>query len=140
MKALKVTLLAVAGMFCFSTVAVAQQAQKLTTSSATQKPASAVNWKETTHDFGDIKKGTPVTHNFTFVNTTKAPVIISEVKPACGCTAADYTKTPVKPGDSAYIKATYNAAASGSFSKTISVRLNEGEAPRVLTIKGKVID
>lgn len=145
MKTIKIALIAVMGIFVSAT-GFAQEAKSLvakpamTTTPATKKPSSPVTWKETTHDFSEIKKGTPVSHNFTFVNTTKQTVIITNVKAACGCTATDYTKTPVKPGETAYVKATYNAATVGSFSKTVSVTLNEDESPKVLTIKGKVLD
>lgn len=145
MKTIKIALIAVMGIFV-STTGFAQEAKSvaakpaMTTTPAPKKPASPVEWKETTHDFGEIKKGTPVSHNFTFVNTTKQTVIITNVKAACGCTATDYTKTPVKPGETAYVKATYNAATVGSFSKTVNVTLNEDESPKTLTIKGKVLD
>lgn len=112
----------------------------ITTSPAAQKPTSPVTWKEVVYDFGDIKKGTPVSHDFSFTNTTKQTVIITNVKASCGCTATNYTKTPVKPGDTATVTATYNAASAGAFSKTVTVSLNENEVPKVLTIKGKVID
>jgi hypothetical protein len=87
-----------------------------------------------------LKKGVPVSHDFTFVNTTKQTVLITNVKASCGCTATNYTKTPIKPGEKATITATYNAATAGPFSKTVTVSLNENEVPKVLTIKGKVVE
>lgn len=146
MKSLKVSLFAIAATLLFSVGATAQEKKPvaakpaITTSPAAQKPTSPVTWKEVVYDFGDIKKGTPVSHDFSFTNTTKQTVIITNVKASCGCTATNYTKTPVKPGDTATVTATYNAASAGSFSKTVTVSLNENEVPKVLTIKGKVID
>jgi hypothetical protein len=145
MKTLKVTLIAVMSIISFNGFAQLKESKEsatrsITTTPATKTPSTPVAWKETTHDFGDIKKGTPVSHDFTFENTTKQTVLITNVKAACGCTATDYTKTPIKPGETAYIKATYNAATSGAFSKTISVTLNESQTPKVLTIKGKVVE
>lgn len=101
--------------------------------------AKAVTWKAETVDLGDIPQGKPKDMTFEFSNTGKGDVIITNVKPACGCTAADYTKTPVKPGDKGYVKATYNAAAKGPFSKTVTVTLTGVEKPVVLTFKGTVI-
>ena len=100
---------------------------------------SEMKWKTETHDFGTIEKGKPATYTFTFTNTTKETVLLTAVKPSCGCTAANYTKTPVKPGESGTVDATYNAANPGSFQKTITVTTNEeGASPKVLIIKGKV--
>lgn len=145
MKTLKLTLFAVAATFMMTFSATAQEKKAevgptITTTPAPLKPTTPVKWKEDSHDFGEIKKGTPVTNDFTFVNTTKQTILISNVKPSCGCTAANYTKTPIKPGDSGSISATYNAASPGAFSKSITVNFNEGENPKILTIKGKVID
>jgi hypothetical protein len=146
MKSLKVSLFAIAATLLFSVGATAQEVKAktksaaITTTPAAQKPTSPVNWKEVVYDFGEIKKGTPVSHDFSFTNTTKQTVIITNVKASCGCTATNYTKTPVKPGETATVTATYNAATAGNFSKTVTVSLNENEVPKVLTIKGKVID
>ncbi len=39
------------------------------------KPAfAAFTWESSTHDFGKIKQGTPVTHEFKFTNTGKTPL------------------------------------------------------------------
>lgn len=144
MKTVKLTCMAIVGMFMITSTSFAQEAkpaakQPITTTPAPQKPSTPVAWKETTFDFKDIKQGTPVTHDFSFKNTTKQTVIVTSVRASCGCTATDYTKTPIKPGESAYVKATYNAASPGQFSKTVTVTLNENEAPIILTIKGNVI-
>lgn len=102
------------------------------------KAAPAVKWSETIHDFGDISQGTPVTHKFTFVNTTKDMVIITNVKPSCGCTVANFTKTPVKPGETAFVEAKYDARAAGPFNKSVSVQFGEDIQQVTLSIKGKV--
>lgn len=143
MKSLKVSLFVFAATVMFSVGTTAQEkkaemAPAITTTPAPQKPTSPVKWKEEVYDFGNIKKGTPVSHDFSFVNTTKQTVLVTNVKASCGCTATNYTKTPIKPGEKATITATYNAASPGAFSKTVTVSLNENEVPKVLTIKGKV--
>ncbi len=97
-----------------------------------------LKFKEETHNFGKIPQGTPVTTEFVFTNTGNAPIVISEVKPTCGCTTPDWTKTPVQPGKQGTIKATFNAAAAGPFNKSITVTSN-GETPTLtLFIKGEV--
>jgi len=59
-------------------------------------------FNEEKHDFGKIPQGTPVTTVFEFTNIGKSPLILADVRPTCGCTIADYTKVPVKPGDKGF--------------------------------------
>lgn len=98
-----------------------------------------VMWKSEVIDVGEIPQGTPKSIDFEFKNTGTSTVIITNVKAACGCTATEYTKTPVKPGATAVVTAVYNAAAKGTFSKTVSVTTNVDETPTVLSFKGNVI-
>lgn len=107
-------------------------------SSAQKFPA--FKWSETVHDFGKIKKGTPQTTAFTYTNTGKAPLTVTDVKGSCGCTVTDYTKETVAPGKTGEVKATYNAANVGPFTKTVTVTSNVEGGPVILTIKGEVIE
>lgn len=103
--------------------------------------AAAISFKEAnnTHDFGTIPQGTPVTYNFTFTNTGKAPLTLTSVAPSCGCTTPEWPKEPIAPGKSASIKVTYNAAALGVFTKTVTVVSNSATNPTtILNIKGEV--
>jgi hypothetical protein len=102
-----------------------------------QKPEFKFN--EEKHDFGKIPQGTPVTTVFTFTNVGQDPLIITDVRPTCGCTIADFTKTPVKPGDSGTIKITYNAAFAAPFTKTIVVTSNASTPVKNLIIVGEVV-
>ncbi len=96
-------------------------------------------WSKTTHDFGNIVQNVPVTTTFTVKNTGKSPLIISAVNPSCGCTTPAYTKEPIMPGKTGEVKAQFNAAAAGAFSKTLSVTTNSSNEPNLtLTIKGNV--
>ncbi|MES2811601.1 MAG: DUF1573 domain-containing protein [Bacteroidota bacterium] len=100
---------------------------------------SAISWKSDTVDVGEIPQGTPKMIQFTFKNTGNKEVIISSVKTTCGCTASDYTKEAIAPGKSGFVKATYNAAVKGNFTKTVTVITNADETAKVLTLKGNVI-
>jgi hypothetical protein len=96
-------------------------------------------WNVTTHDFGKIKVNSPVTHEFRFTNSGDAPLVISSVQASCGCTVTDYSKDPIAPGAEGYVKATYNAAKVGVFTKTVTVNANAGDGLVQLVIKGEVI-
>lgn len=90
------------------------------------------------HDFGRIPQNKSVTHEFVFTNTGDSPIIISDVKPTCGCSVAEFTKTPVKPSEKGTIKVVFNAAAAGPFTKSFIVRSNTKTPVKNLTIKGIV--
>jgi hypothetical protein len=96
-------------------------------------------FNEEKHDFGKIPQGTPVTTVFEFTNIGQEPLILTDVRPTCGCTIADYTKTPVKNGDKGIIKITYNAAVASPFTKTIVVTSNAKTPTKNLIIVGEVV-
>lgn len=95
-------------------------------------------FEKETHDFGSIPQNKPASYDFKFSNTGDAPIIITEVKPACGCSVAEFTRTPIKPGESGVITVTYNAAATGPFTKQFTVKSNTKTPIKTLTVKGSV--
>lgn len=97
------------------------------------------NWNETEFDLGNVTQGVPVSHEFEFTNTGAEPLVITSVKASCGCTVASYTETAIAPGEKGFVKATYNAAKTGAFTKTVTVLSNAVDNP-VLTLKGTVIE
>jgi len=109
------------------------------TASAQDNEKAEFKFNEEKHDFGKIPQGTPVTTVFEYTNIGKEPLILTEVRPTCGCTIADYTKTPVKSGEKGTIKITYNAAAVAPFSKTIIVTSNAKTPQKYLNIVGEVV-
>lgn len=100
--------------------------------------ASSIKWGDTTFDFGKIPQGKPVTTEFEFTNSSMVPLIINEVQSSCGCTVPSYPKEPILPGKTGTIVVTFNAAATGPFSKSILVKTNATEGYASLVIKGEV--
>lgn len=96
-------------------------------------------WEASAHDFGKIKQGVPVTHEFKFTNTGKTPLVITNVQASCGCTTPAWSKEPIPPGGQGFIKATYNAASMGGFNKTVTVMANVENGFKQLSIKGEVV-
>ncbi len=99
----------------------------------------AFSWNETTHNFGKIPQGTPVSYNFVFKNKGQSPLIISQVKGSCGCTVTEYTKQPVLPGKTGVVTAIFDAESPGAFNKSIRVTANVEGGSETLYIKGEVI-
>ena len=84
-----------------------------------------ITFEETSHDFGDIYQEDKVEHVFAFENTGTAPLIITSVQTTCGCTAPEWPKEPVLPGESGNIKVVFNSAGKfGRQNKVISVISN----------------
>ena len=90
-------------------------------------------------DFGKVKQGVPVTHEFTFTNKSKVTMVIIGVQASCGCTTPDWTKDPIPPGGQGFVKATYNAAGLGAFDKSVTVTANVESGVVPLRIHGEVI-
>ena len=82
---------------------------------------SQVRYSETAWDFGKINElDGPVSHEFTFTNTSKTPFIIDFIAVSCGCTTPEYSKEPVLPGRTGKIKVTYDPAGRpGTFNRRI---------------------
>ncbi|HRB70208.1 MAG TPA: DUF1573 domain-containing protein [Flavobacterium sp.] len=134
MKLIKLSVLALAlGLMSFA----GNPVKTNETVTVSVNAGSPIQWKSETIDLGEIPQGKPAKIDFEFKNTGKTAVIITNVKASCGCTATDYTKTPIAPNGNAKITATFNA--KGVFTKTVTVTTNAEEAPKVLVFKGTVI-
>ncbi|MBA2406788.1 MAG: DUF1573 domain-containing protein [Chitinophagales bacterium] len=91
------------------------------------------------HDFGKVNEGDKVTYNFNFVNTGKAPLLISNVKASCGCTTPDWPKNLIQPGENSSIKIQYDSKGRpGEFKKGIVVTANTYPNNTTLKISGVV--
>ncbi len=135
MKKILVTAVSV----CLISFAFGQELVKAK-ASASRSATAAFHWSETTYDFGKTKVGTPVSYEFRFKNTGMVPLVISSVKASCGCTVTAYTKEPVEHGASGFVRATYDAAKPGIYSKTVAVSANTPEGLIHLTVKGEIIN
>ncbi len=109
------------------------------TNAAVNPNAPKAKYDKTVYDFGEIEQGTPKEAVFTLTNGGKEPLLISYAKAGCGCTNLKYSQEPILPGKSTIIAATYNAAAMGQFSKSVTVTTNADPNPVMLIIKGTVI-
>ena len=88
--------------------------------------APKIEFKNTNFEFGTIKAGEKVSHNFEFTNTGKSDLIIRKIRATCGCTATSPEKMVIKAGESSHITATFNSAGrKGKQSKSITVITND---------------
>lgn len=111
-----------------------------TTLFAQKKAADVAKLSTETYDFGKIKQSVPSTATFVVTNISSEPLIIEQANPTCGCTISDYTKAPIAPGKTGYIKATYNAAALGPIHKTLTVKFAGVDEIKQINLAGEVMD
>ena len=98
-------------------------------------------WLESRHDFGTIRESDgKVSCTMRVVNTGDSALTMAHVRTACGCTAVDYTRSPIAPGDTGQVVITYSPAnRPGEFAKDVWV-FGTGRPNRSqLTITGNVI-
>lgn len=91
------------------------------------------------HTFADLREDDTAYHRFTFRNEGDAPLLLTSVRPSCGCTTPDWPRDPIAPDDTASIAVVYDAEGRpGPFERTIDV-LTDGDPEFVtLYIRGNV--
>ena len=98
-----------------------------------------VEFDKMEHDFGMIEANAKVETEFIVKNVGEADLLISNATATCGCTVPDYPKQPLKPGESAPIKVTFDPAGkSGIQSKTVTLTTNTEKGTEIFTIKADV--
>ena len=103
--------------------------------------AQTISFDKTTFDYGNVKAGSDGHRFFTVKNTGDKPLILTEVKPSCGCATPEWSKDPILPGKETKIKVGYNTGIKGHFNKLIEVYSNDPANNRsVIYIKGNVED
>lgn len=102
--------------------------------------AAKVEIKEKTWNFGEIKQGDVVNHDFVIKNVGKSQLMIRKVKASCGCTATKPQKTALAPGESTTISTTFNSKGkSGRQNKSVTVVTNDPKLTSVmLRITGNI--
>ena len=84
-----------------------------------------ITFEEKSHDFGDITQGEKVEHIFQFENTGTSPLIITNVQTTCGCTATEWPREPIPPGETGKIKVNYDSTGRfGRQNKIVSIVSN----------------
>jgi hypothetical protein len=110
-----------------------------TSQTAGTENAAVMTFKESEFDFGTIKQGEVVEHTFTFTNTGKTPLVIENASASCGCTAPDWTKTPVAPGEKGEVKVRFDSnGKAGQQSPTVTIRANTEPNIIRIAMKGNV--
>lgn len=129
MKTLKLTVLLIVAAF----FAANAQVEKEEDSNAPE-----ISFDKTVHDYGIIYKNGDGNCEFTFTNTGKEPLVLTNVKSSCGCTVPKWPRQPILPGKSDVIKVKYATTRIGRINKSITVTSNAKTSTVTLRIKGEV--
>jgi hypothetical protein len=99
-----------------------------------------IQFATTVYDFGRVRSGEPVKYTYVFTNVGDATLILANVQPQCGCTAAGDWSRQVEPGQTGNIPIQFNTAAYNvPVFKQVTVTCNDKAQPAVfLQLKGVV--
>lgn len=121
------------GIICFLFISVGAIAQQ-----SSRAGGDSVIFDKLVHDYGTISQGANGYCEFTFTNNGKTPLLLTSVNASCGCTAPEWTKEPILPGEKGVIKVKYNTNLLGGFNKAITVSSNAINSPVVLRVRGTI--
>lgn len=136
---MKLKSILLASSMLVATVLFAQDEKKQLTNVGNDNSQPDIKFISEEFNFGSIKQGESVTHEFEFTNTGTEPIIISSAQGTCGCTVPIWPKEPITKGQKGTIKVTFNSAGKmGLQDKTVSISSNARMSPTVLHLKGAV--
>ncbi len=107
-----------------------------------EKSYAEIKFEKTHHNFGTFAADTAILDcEFKFKNIGNADLYIHQAFASCGCTVPDFPTDPIKPGESAVIKVTYDGThkAPGNMRRSISILTNGKEEMTKLYISGKML-
>lgn len=103
-------------------------------------PLTTLALSEAHWDFKDVTKGQSVEHVYEVTNTGENPLIISEVVPGCGCTAPEFTKDPILPGEKGQVMLRFDSSSFDGFqNKQAQVYANVENAPVIISFTANVV-
>ena len=102
---------------------------------------TTISFRDTIINFGTINMGEKTDILFEFTNTGSKPLYLTEVKPGCGCTVANYSKGAIPAGGKGTITASFDSNKShpGTVAKNVFVTANTSNGiTHTLTLNGEI--
>jgi hypothetical protein len=93
------------------------------------------------HNLGTVENVGPIPLKFTVRNTGDSDLIISSIKPTCGCTMAELERNTIPPGEETFVTGELSLPNKvGHVKRTIQVLSNDPTNPSaVLTMQGNLV-
>lgn len=89
-------------------------------------------------DFGAFPMNEKKEGKFVLTNTGQNLLVLYDVVTSCGCTKVEYSKQPLRPGETTELTVRYEADKSGHFNKAITIYSNAVGSPHKLRVRGQV--
>ena len=91
-------------------------------------------------DFGTVPEGHKVHHEYWLANDGSDTLVVSKVKPMCGCTAVPLSTARIAPGDSVSLALSFNTARmKGTVNKLVRIYSNDStQSPAKIYFTAKV--
>lgn len=100
---------------------------------------TSMHVSDSLHNFGTIKDGDIVQHQYQVFNTGEQPLFIANVQTSCGCTAPSFSKDPILPGQSAMVTLEFNSKGKeGNVRKKALIVANAKNSPYPITFEAQV--
>lgn len=101
---------------------------------------TTVKWIDTLLAFDSIKQGEKITLKFKCINTGTKPLILTDVRPGCGCTIAEYSKGAILPGKEGWVTTNFDSKKfCGEVEKSVLVTSNSvNDNERTLKFSGTI--
>lgn len=96
----------------------------------------------TEYHFGYTVKGELIEAEFTFENTTQRDLIIGQIQTSCGCTAVEWPREVIAPGEKNSLKVRYDTGLEkqiGEIRKVIIVLYNYTDGEPEQTRETKLV-
>jgi hypothetical protein len=98
-----------------------------------------VELSETKFDFGKVKEGDTVMHEFKIKNSGEEPLMIYKAVGSCDCVVALFTTKPIMPGVEESIKVYFKTIGrKGEQLRTVNIHTNTDPPENMLTLTGTV--
>lgn len=98
-----------------------------------------ISFEEALFDFGSVKEGVVVEHTFSFTNTGTQPLKVSQAKPSCGCTAPDWTREEIAPGEKGMVTVKFDSKGRpGQQNKSVRLITNTKNGNEIVSFTAYV--
>lgn len=123
----------------FGAAAFAQDATQTQNNPEANPNAPVITFDKTVHDYGQVPYNGDGKCQFTFTNTGKEPLILTNVRSSCGCTVPKWPREPIMPGESEVIHVDYKTNRIGTINKSVTIQSNASNDVVRLRITGTVL-
>ena len=91
-------------------------------------------------DFGQVKEGEVLKHDFIFKNTSGDTINIKDINTSCGCTVSKVEKKTLAPGESTVIETGFKTNGySGAVQQYVYMRIDKPDAATTASVNGTVL-